>query len=86
MFTEMVDPSVQYLESCPRIGTPRFRGNDIQDQEDEWKVYVAAQRKNLPSPSAQIDEKNIFSVDKLDTSRKVEGENGERRLKKKKLT
>ena len=31
MFTEMVDPSVQYLESCPRIGTPRFRGNDIQD-------------------------------------------------------
>ena len=61
----MVDPSTQYLETCPNIGTPRFRGQDIEKQEKDFQAYRAAQRKNLPSPSSHVDEKNVFSIDKL---------------------
>ena len=59
----MTDPSLQYLESCPRIDTPRFTGKNPERQEKEWKYYRMAQLKNLPSPSSNVNEKKSFEGD-----------------------
>ena len=63
----MRDPSVQFLDNVPPIGTPRhFQGINVNagknKERDEaqlkllkkWQAQRADQRKHLPSPSSNV--------------------------------
>ena len=61
----MNDPSTQYLDACSPIGSPRQKsslGKYILSDDEE---YRAQQRQRIPSPSANIDEKRPFTMDRL---------------------
>ena len=63
----MLDPSVQFLQPVPEIGTPRIcRGFQYSINLDavqrqilgDWKAERIAQRKHFPSPSSNAVKKS----------------------------
>ena len=65
----MLDPSTQFLADCVIIGTPKYvdpkLGEFARKKNEEFKKWRAELKKQLPSPSEHVDERNVFTIDKV---------------------
>jgi hypothetical protein len=53
------------LDSCPRIETPRFIGKNAAKDEADFAEIRSQMKKRLPSPSANVSQKSLFTLDIL---------------------